>query len=103
MKTYQIEVTISGNYNCAKFYKKFAKNNRIININHIEFENTDEQHISGFFSEFFKCDEKKLLVFVSNYIKKNNLVGECFDVCNALDNEDKLKLTEDDFNFYSKK
>ena len=93
MKKYTLTITASCFGNREIFYKNFAKNNRYVYVENVEFENTNEQHNSGYIIEDFETDNLKL--FMMNYFKNNeNLSIEYFSVREK--GQDTVILTEED-------
>lgn len=97
-KTFKIAITISEFGNLAKFYKTYAKNNRLIEINEIEFEGTEDQHNAGIMTDTIVCTKENLLVEVTKFVDKNFLRGECFNITE--DGKKKTIMTEADFPRY---
>ena len=98
----EIAITISEFGSLKKFYKTFAKGNREIIVENIEFEGHPDQHNSGVLREKFELRVKnkkkiypELSAHVENFLDKNNLHGECFSI-RDLDTNKEL-FTEDDF------
>lgn len=93
MKKYTLTITASCFGSIETFYKMFAKDNRYLYIEDVEFENTNEQHNSGYIIEDFETDNLEL--FMINYLKNNeNLLIEYFSVREK--GQDMVILTEDD-------
>ena len=92
-ETFKIGITISEFGNLKKFYKTFAKGNRIIEVGQVEFEGTDEQHNSGIMTDTIICDPNNLENAVRNFVVKNGLEQECFSV--RKEGSEKVILTEE--------
>lgn len=101
-KTFEIAITIAEFGNLAKFYKTFAKGNREIIVEGVEFEGHPDQHNTGILKEKFVCTIKKgqtdhevLAAKVEDFLDKNNLHGEFFSI--RKEGSRKVLFTEDDF------
>lgn len=81
-QNFKISITISEFGNLAKFYKTYAKGNREIIVENIEFEGTDEQHNTGLLIETITCKPSKLKEQVKKFVNKNYLEQESFSVKN---------------------
>jgi hypothetical protein len=80
---YEIRITFSEFGKLSKVYKKFAKDNRKVIIEIIEYEDTEEQHNSGLLIDTIKCIDNSigtLRKMVSKYISDNSLHQECFGI-----------------------
>ena len=100
--TFLITITCSEFGNLQKFYKTYAKGNREIIIEGIEYEGTDEQHNTGLIIDKFTFKVKasnnyypELQKSVENFLDKNSLHGECFSIIK--EGSKKVLFTEDDF------
>jgi hypothetical protein len=98
----KIAITCSEFGTLEKFYKTYAKNNRIITVEGVEYEGEPDQHNYGLIEENFTIevkDKKKiypeLQEYIENYLDKNSLHGECFSI--TKDGGKKELFTEDDF------
>lgn len=94
-KVFRIHITISQFGTLAKFYKTYAKKNREIIVEQIDFRDTDEQHVSGLMMDEIVCKPSQLKDKVEDFIHKNSLEQECFSIYSG--NSKKEILTEDDF------
>jgi len=95
-ETFEIKITASEFGNLAKFYKRFAKGNRLIEIESIEFEGTPDQHNTAILTDNIVCTENELKEKVKQYISKNSLQGESFDVYRINKGKRVSILDEDD-------
>ena len=102
LATFIISITISEFGNLAKFYKTYAKGNREIIVDGIEYEGTDEQHNTGLLIDKLVCtvEDKKnfhsvLTAKVKEFLDKNSLHQECFAI--TLEGSKKVLFTEEDF------
>jgi hypothetical protein len=100
--TFLIAITCSEFGNLQKFYKTYAKGNREIIIEGIEYEGTDEQHNTGLIIDKFTFKVRKdnnyypdLQKAVEDFLDKNNLHQECFSI--TREGSKKVLFTEDDF------
>jgi hypothetical protein len=102
--TIELKIAITCAYfgNLATFYKAFAKGNREITVEGVEFVGQPDQHNYGLIEENFtiKVKDKKnfypeLQEYVENYLDKNSLHGECFSI--YLEGSKKELFTEVDF------
>ena len=59
-----------------------------------EFEGTDEEYHSGVFTDIIDTNND-IMDAVVNYIKENDLIGECFSI--KVDGTNDIILTEEDF------
>jgi len=82
IQNFKISITISEFGNLAKFYKTYAKGNREIVVENIEFEGEDEQHNTGSLIETITCKPSQLKYKVQNFVNDNHLNQECFSVKN---------------------
>lgn len=96
--TFKIAITISEFGNLAKFYKTYAKGNREIIVEQIEFEGSNEQHNSGLMIDSIVCTRENLLVEVTKFVDKNFLRGESFNITEEGDK--KVIMTEMDLPIY---
>jgi len=99
---FKIAITCAYFGNLATFYKAFAKGNREITVEGVEFVGQPDQHNYGLIEENFtiKVKDKKnfyseLQEYVENYLDKNSLHGECFSI--YLEGSKKELFTEVDF------
>lgn len=99
---FKIAITCSEFGNLAKFYKRFAKGNREIQVEQIEFEGHPDQHNTGILVDKFtfpvRADKNYYPVLqeaVENFLDKNNLHGESFNI--TQEGGKKVLFTEDDF------
>jgi len=81
-QNFKILITISEFGNLAKFYKTYAKGNREIIVENIEFEGTDEQHNTGLLEETITCKPSELKEKIQEFVNKNSFRQECFSVTN---------------------
>jgi hypothetical protein len=96
---YKLAITFSGLGTEEEVTKQYSKEgvNRIFDFDTSEFVGTEDEHHSGTFYEIIETDNLKS--FMKNYIKENNMYGECFGVYDIEDNENITELlTEDDIN-----
>lgn len=93
-EVFTIGITISEFGNLAKFYKTFAKKNRIIIVENVEFEGTSEQHNTGIMQDKIVCKLSELKEKVKDYVYKNSLEQESFNICR--EDSKKVIMTEDD-------
>lgn len=100
--TFLIAISCSEFGNLAKFYKRFAKGNRIIEVESVEFEGDPDQHNTGILTDKFVFSKKpddnyypELQKAVENFLDKNSLHGECFSI--TKEGSKKVLFTEDDF------
>lgn len=91
---YKIAITISEFGNLAKFYKTYAKKNRIITVENVEFEGTSEQHNTGILEDSIVCEKSELKEKVKEFIHKNSLYQECFSI--REEGKKKVIMTETD-------
>ncbi len=94
-KTFVIAITISEFGTLAKFYKTYAKKNREIIVEQVEFKGTSEQHVTGIMMDEIVCKRSELKDKVMAFIDKNSLYQECFNVTE--EGKKKVILTETDF------
>jgi hypothetical protein len=101
-KKYTIAITISVLGNLAKFYKTYAKDNREIILENIEFKGKPDQHNTGILKQEIVCTIKKgqteyqaLQAEVEDFLDKNELHGEFFSIYKV--GRKKELFTEDDF------
>ena len=97
-KTFKIAITISEFGNLAKLYKTFAKGNRLIEVENIEFEGSADQHNTGIMTDTIVCLPENLLVEATKFVDKNFLRGESFNITE--DGKKKVIMTEMDFPRY---
>lgn len=91
---YKITITISCFGNLEKFYKTFAKGNKEIVLENIEFKGQPDQHNTGFMKDTIICSAHNLKKEVKKFIDKNSLKGEFFYVTKK--GSKKVLLTEED-------
>jgi hypothetical protein len=94
MSIFSIGITISGFGTLEEFYKQFAKGNRLISVDDVEFEGTAEQHNVGTMTDSIICNEENLKDKVREYITESDLDDEYFSVTKK--GRKKVILTEDD-------
>jgi hypothetical protein len=101
-QTYIISITIGCFGNLKTFYKTFAKGNREVILENIEFKGSPDQHNTGILKEELVCsikegqsEHKALQSKVENFLDKNNLHGEFFSI--RKEGSKKVLFTEDDF------
>jgi len=97
-----IAITCSEFGNLAKFYKTYAKGNREIIVEGVEFEGHPDQHNYGLIKERFVLNVKdkkniypELSAHIENYLDKNSLHGESFSI--TKEGNKKVLFTEDNF------
>jgi hypothetical protein len=91
-QTYIIAITISCFGNLKNFYKTFAKGNREVILESIEFEGEPDQHNTGILKEKFVCTQSELKNRIRKYIDENSFRGESFSIKNE---KGKEVMTED--------
>lgn len=101
-QTYIISITIGCFGNLKNFYKTFAKGNREVILENIEYEGEPDQHNTGILKEKFTCtinkgqsEHKALQSRVENFLDKSNLHGEFFSI--RKEGSKKVLFTEEDF------
>ncbi len=93
-KTFKIAITISEFGNLAKFYKTYAKGNREIIVEQIEFEGSPDQHNTGLMTDIIVCKRENLIAEVKKFIAKTFLWGESFNITE--EGKKKVIMTEVD-------
>jgi len=91
---YKIAITIAEFGSLAKFYKTYAKGNREIVVENVEYEGHPDQHNTGIMKDTIICSAHKLKREVKKFIDKNSLQGEFFSITKK--GSKKVLLTEDD-------
>jgi hypothetical protein len=98
----KIAITCSQFGNLAKFYRTYAKGNREITVEGVEYAGQPDQHNYGLIEENFTIEAKdkkniypELQKYVENFLDKSGLHGEAFSI--FLEGSKKELFTEDDF------